>query len=267
MAKKKTFKTSYNIMKISKLIVIAVAAAVMASCGNAPEGSKEVRAMLPTNSEIDSTSYLLGVYFGSMINNYGFGKLNYTQILAGMKKAANPKGDPQDSTYLDQFRISPVESDRVINEHLRKMNEYKMALNDEKGKAFIEGYMQGEGVQVTESGIAYKIIEEGEMLRATSLQDTVVVKYVGTRIDGSEFDSRDEATFPLNGVIKGWGEGMQLVGKGGKIELVIPGELAYGERGNYGIEPNSTLKFEVEILDVKPYVEPVVEEAAPAKKK
>jgi FKBP-type peptidyl-prolyl cis-trans isomerase len=254
-------------MKISKLIVIAVAAAVMASCGNAPEGSKEVRAMLPATSEIDSTSYLLGVYFGNMINNYGFGKLNYTQILSGMKKAANAKGDPQDSTYLDQFRINPMESDRIINEHLRKMSEYKMALNDEKGKAFIEEYMKGEGVQVTESGLAYNIIEAGEELRATSLQDTVKVKYVGTRIDGSEFDNREEATFPLNGVIKGWGEGLQLVGKGGKIELVIPGELAYGERGNYGIEPNSTLKFEVEVLDVMPYVEPVVEEAPATTKK
>ena len=93
------------------------------------------------------------------------------------------------------------------------------------------------------------------------------MNYVGTLIDGTEFDSGEDVTFPLNRVISGWGEGLQLVGKGGKIELVIPGELAYGERGSRGIEPNATLKFVVDLLDVKPYVEPVVEEAEASKKK
>lgn len=251
-------------MKISKLIVIAAVAAVMASCGNAPEGSKEVRALLPTTTEIDSASYLLGVNFGMMIKNYGFGKLNYSQVLQGMKKAANSVGDPQDSTFVDQFRINPMEMGRILDGHLEKMSEYKAALNDEKGKAFIENYLKGEGTQVTESGIAYTLIEEGEE-HPTSLQDTVVVNYVGTLIDGTQFDAGDEITFPLNRVISGWGEGLQLVGKGGKIELVIPGELAYGERGSRGIEPNATLKFVVDLLDVKPYVEPVAE-PEPAKK-
>jgi len=91
------------------------------------------------------------------------------------------------------------------------------------------------------------------------------VNYVGTLIDGTQFDAGDDVTFPLNRVISGWGEGLQLVGKGGKIELVIPGELAYGERGSRGIDPNATLKFVVDLLDVKPYVEPVAE-PEPAKK-
>ena len=80
------------------------------------------------------------------------------------------------------------------------------------------------------------------------------MNYKGTLIDGTQFDANDSTEFALNRVISGWGEGMQLVGKGGTIELVVPGELAYGDRGTRGIEPNSTLKFEVKLVDVKPFV-------------
>jgi len=256
-------------MKISKIFAIAAIVAVMAACGKTPEGSKEVRELLPTRTEVDSASYLLGVNFGMMIKNYGFGELNYSQLLKGMKTAANAEGNPQDSTFAKQFKIDPNEMGRILDGHLDKMYAYKAALNDEKGKNFIAEFLKEDGAQSTVSGLAYKIIEEGEAgTNPTSLQDTVKVNYVGTLIDGSQFDAGEGAEFPLNRVVEGWGEGLQLVGKGGKIELVIPANLAYGERGRRGIDPNSTLKFVVDLLDVMPYVEPVVEEpAAPAKKK
>lgn len=251
-------------MKIFKIFAISAVVAMAMACGQAPEGSKEVRALLPTRSQVDSASYLLGINFGTVLKNYNFGNLNYSEILRGIKDMANSKGEYSDSTFTDQFKINPEIMGEFLDGFLEKRSEYAGALNDEKGKAFIENYLKGEGAQITESGIAYTILEEGEELRATSLQDTVVVNYVGTLIDGKQFDANDDITFPLNRVIAGWGEGLQLVGKGGKIELVIPGELAYGRNGGRGIEPNSTLKFVVDLVDVKPYVEPVVEEEAPA---
>lgn len=255
-------------MKISKFFAIVAVAAVMAACGTAPEGSKEVRELLPTRSEVDSASYLLGVNFGMMIKNYGFGDLNYSQLVKGLKTAANAQGNPQDSTFAKQFKIDPNEMGRILDGHLDKMYAYKAALNDEKGKAFIEEFLKEEGALSTASGLAYKILEEGEAeTNPTSLQDTVKVNYVGTLIDGTQFDAGQGVEFPLNRVVEGWGEGLQLVGKGGKIELVIPANLAYGERGRRGIDPNSTLKFDIDLLDVMPYVEPVVEEAEAPKKK
>ena len=89
------------------------------------------------------------------------------------------------------------------------------------------------------------------------------VNYRGTHLNGEVFDQNDSISFALNGVIKGWAEGMKLVGEGGQITLVIPGKLAY-PRGNYGIDPNETLLFDVEVLEVHPYVAPVED---PKKKK
>ena len=112
------------------------------------------------------------------------------------------------------------------------------------------------GVTTTTSGLQYKIITPGDGSLPTAA-DTVQVHYRGTLIDGTEFDSSyshgGPATFPLNGVIPGWTEGLQLISKGGKAELYIPSELAYGPRGmGQVIGPNSTLVFEVELLDINP---------------
>ena len=256
-------------MKFSKIFVILAAAALMAACGTTPEGSKEVRQFLPVKSEVDSASYLLGVNFGLMLKANDFGDVNYTQLIKGMKTAAASKGeiDFRDSAFVAQFKIDPNKMNEILDGYLAKRRSYKAALNDEKGKNYIAEFLKEEGTQSTVSGLAYRIVEEGEELRAKSLQDTVKVNYVGTFIDGRQFDAGEGTVFPLNRVVEGWGEGLQLVGKGGKIELVIPAELAYGERGRRNIEPNSTLKFEIELLDVMPYVEPVVEEPADPKKK
>ena len=166
------------------------------------------------------------------------------------------------------------------------------------------------GVKKTESGLLYKVVKSGDMAAAaTDDRDVVVVKYEGKTKDGEVFDSsyqrveeiekqiaevkknkdltdeqKAERTaqleeekanmetieFPLNRVIKGWTEGMKLVGKGGKIILYIPSELAYGPRGaGRAIGPNEALEFTVELIDVKPFAEPApaveaAEEAAPA---
>lgn len=119
------------------------------------------------------------------------------------------------------------------------------------GQEYLAANKTKEGVKTTESGLQYKIIKQGEGACPTDA-DTVTVHYKGTTIDGTEFNSsykrNQPASFPLKGVIKGWTEGMQLMNPGSKFEFYIPAELAYGERGNRGIEPNSTLIFEVELI-------------------
>ena len=243
-------------MKISKFFVIASAAALIVACGTpAAEGSKEVRDLLPKKSQIDSASYLVGVNFGSWIKGNNFGELNYSEVVKGIKDFMKAQGDMQDSTFVDQFKINPNEMNAVLDGFIQKRRAYTGALNNEKGQDYIAKFLQEEGAQQTESGLAYKIIEAGNDKKAVSDKDTVWVNYKGSLLDGTVFDQNDDINFTLNRVIKGWSEGMKLVGEGGKIKLVIPGELAYGEYGTRGIEPNSTLVFDVDLNKVGTFVE------------
>ena len=144
----------------------------------------------------------------------------------------------------------------------RKANAEKAAAEQRQaGKAFLEANKNREGVQVTASGLQYRIIEPGTG-KQPGPTDTVRVNYRGTRIDGSEFDSSytrgKPAEFRLDRVIKGWTEGLPLIKEGGKAEYFIPPELAYGDRGRLG---NQTLIFEVELLAV---IEPAAAEEQPA---
>ena len=125
----------------------------------------------------------------------------------------------------------------------------------EKGAAFLKENASKEGVKTTPSGLQYKITKEGEG-KSPKATDTVVVHYKGTLLDGTEFDSSikrgEPATFPLNRVIPGWTEGLQLLKEGGKATLYIPSKLAYGERGAGGkIGPNEALIFEVELIKIQ----------------
>lgn len=125
------------------------------------------------------------------------------------------------------------------------------------GKAYLEKNKEKEGVTVTESGLQYEVLEEGkEDGKSPGATDTVVVHYKGTLTDGTEFDSSysrgKPATFPLNRVIPGWTEGVQLMKEGAKYRFVVPSDLAYGAGGAPPkIGPNETLVFVVELLEVK----------------
>jgi FKBP-type peptidyl-prolyl cis-trans isomerase len=129
------------------------------------------------------------------------------------------------------------------------------SLNLAKGQAFLKENATKPGVHTTPSGLQYKVITEGHG-KSPKATDTVLVHYRGTTIDGTEFDSsykrNEPISFPLNGVIPGWTEGVQLMKEGGKMQLFIPSNLAYGSRGAGGvIAPDSTLVFDIELLKVQ----------------
>lgn len=216
-----------------------------------------------TCSEIKDVSYLMGINFGSFLKGYNFGDLNYCQMIKGIKAFLKAKGNPRDEEFAKQFRIDPNEMNDMFNNYLEKRHNYTLLDNKQKGEKFLAANAKKAGVQTTESGLQYQIIEQGSE-NVAGLKDTVKVNYKGTLLDGTVFDQTEEggepAEFTLSHVIKGWQEGIQLIGEGGKIKLFVPSELAYGEGGNQGIEPNSTLVFEVELISVAHYVEPEVKE-------
>ena len=244
-------------MKLLKLFAIASATLMMVACGNSQvEGSKAVRDLLPSKGQTDTTSYLLGVNFGLVMTQNNFGDLNLSEVIKGMKDALNAKeGQPMDSAFVKQFKIDPSEMNMIINGYLQKRMAYEGALNKEKGDAFRKDFYAKNSADSTATGIVYLIADSGSSKHAVSDRDTVKVNYRGTLIDGTEFDSGEGVEFPLNRVIRGWTEGMKLVGEGGKITLVIPANLAYGERGPQKIGTNATLMFDVDLLEVRPFVE------------
>jgi FKBP-type peptidyl-prolyl cis-trans isomerase FkpA len=149
----------------------------------------------------------------------------------------------------------------------KKVAEQKVAADKNKkdGVDFIAANKSKSGVKTTASGLQYLVEKEGTGPKPKAT-DTVKVNYLGTKIDGTKFDSsydrNQPATFPLNGVIKGWTEGMQLMSVGSKYKFFIPAELAYGENGPGPIGPNATLIFEVELLDIeKPGDKPAADAA------
>ena len=125
-------------MKLTKIFAIASAAVLVMACGTSKvEGSKEVRDLLPSKGQIDTTSYLLGVNFGLVMTQNGFGELNMAQVQKGMKDALNAKeGQPMDSAFVKQFKIDPSDMNRIINGFLQKRTAYEGALNKEKGDKF-----------------------------------------------------------------------------------------------------------------------------------
>jgi FKBP-type peptidyl-prolyl cis-trans isomerase len=151
-----------------------------------------------------------------------------------------------------------AERDAFMERRQREMEEQRSvdaARNLEEGQAFLAQNREKEGIVETESGLQYRVVEEGDGV-SPEATDQVTVHYRGTLINGTEFDSSyargEPATFALNQVIPGWTEGVQLMQEGAKYEFFIPSDLAYGEQGRPGpIGPNSTLVFEVELLEVQ----------------
>ena len=241
-------------MKTIKIIAAALAAMTMVmSCQS--QGNAELKDMLPKSSEIDSVSYLVGVQLGSFLKGQlavkDASELNFAEVKKGMNdiiKNEDPKGY-NDTTFAKQFKVSPYEMQKVLGAYIQKKMDYTAEKNRLEGEKFLGENGLKANVGTTESGLQYTIIAEGAAEKIGP-RDTVWVNYKGTLLDGKVFDENDSTQFVANRVIKGWTEGLGLLGEGGKATLYIPSDLAYGQRGTRGIEPNSTLIFDVEVLKV-----------------
>ena len=244
-------------MKVIKfLATAAVAAALAVSCNSASEKVK-VDVELPTSADIDSVSYLIGVNFGSFIKGNNFAadmsELNMAQIKKGMEDFLKAEGDAYSPDFGKQFKIDLDRMGEILNGYLSKKKNYEAAVNLAKEKEFLSKNAKKADVDTTASGLQYTIISAGAEEKVAP-QDTVWVNYKGTLLDGTVFDQNDSTKFVANRVIKGWTEGLGLLGEGGKAILYIPANLAYGERGNRNIAPNSTLIFDVEVVKVGKFI-------------
>jgi FKBP-type peptidyl-prolyl cis-trans isomerase FklB len=200
--------------------------------------------------------------------SYGLG-MNFGAGLGANLKKQSVEYDPalvvqgfKDALSGAKTRMTPAEAQAILKEVQTELQKDQLAKmkevadkNKADGEAFLAANKGKEGVVTLPSGLQYKILSEGTGPKPTAT-DTVVCNYRGTRIDGVEFDSSYKrgkaATFPVNGVIKGWTEALQLMPVGSKWQLFIPPDLAYGDRGaGPEIGPNSTLLFEVELVSIQ----------------
>ena len=229
-------------MKGLKFLAIGVlAGAMFASCGESTQQPKYEG--IPV-AEVDSVSYAVGTSFGQMIKGSNIEGLNYSKVMQAMKAVVNG----------EKPVIDPQQAGLVINNYMTKVQSAVGKMKEKEQAEFLAANKEKEGVQVTESGLQYKIDNPGNDVRATAT-DTVEVHYKGTLLDGTVFDSSydrgETAKFPLDRVIAGWTEGLQLVGEGGKLTLWIPYELGYGPRQMSADLPGySTLIFDVELVKV-----------------
>ena len=254
-------------MKARKFLIVALAlsmATVACSQNNAklPDGTS-AKDLLPSKAQTDSVSYLLGINFGSFLKSYNFGEdLNYAEMKKGILDFLGAEGDQTDSNFVKQFKVNPELMNDVFNGFLDKRAAYNAAIASAKEKEFFDSNAKKDGIKTTESGLQYKIVEPGSEVKPGP-QDTVLVRYKGSLLNGTVFDevpaSEEPIRLTLDRVIPGWTEGLQLIGEGGKAVLYIPSELGYGSRGSGSIEPNSTLVFDVELVKVFPYADPKID--------
>jgi FKBP-type peptidyl-prolyl cis-trans isomerase FkpA len=177
--------------------------------------------------------------------------LQAEDVLLGVQDGLQQEGK------LDQSELQQVLKDlnQQFSQRVEAKKQKEASRQTELGEPFRQSFACQKGVVKTKSGLLYQLIRPGHGAHPKE-SDTVKVHYQGTLVDGSTFDSsydrNEPTTFLLNRVIPGWIEGLQQVKKGGKIKLVIPPQLAYGEQGVAGIPGNATLVFEVELLDINP---------------
>ncbi|UCG60240.1 MAG: FKBP-type peptidyl-prolyl cis-trans isomerase [Phycisphaerales bacterium] len=207
-----------------------------------PAGEGVAQEPIPLKTELDKVSYAIGAQLGQNFKVQGI-EVNVESLTRGLGDAMAGK----------ELALSQGEIRQVMTSFQKRMMAKQGTKNLAEGKAFLEANKTKEGVKVLPSGLQYKVIKEGTGQTPTA-DDKVKTHYRGTLIDGKEFDSsykrNKPAEFPVRGVIKGWTEALLLMKEGSKWELYIPANLAYGERGRPSIPPNSTLIFEIELLEV-----------------
>ena len=238
-----------QILKISAL----AAAVVLAGCNQ--QSATDAEAKLDTPEQ--TSAYAMGASMGSYAqqtldsqDELGL-KMDRELVIKGFADAVHGKSQMSEEEIISALQ----EHDQALRPLIEKRQQEMMEEGKKKADDYLKENAEKEGVNVTDSGLQYEIIEAGkEDGKKPTMEDTVTVHYTGKLIDGTTFDSSVErgqpATFPLNGVIEGWQEGLQLMPAGSKYKLTIPAELAYGDRPAGSIPPGSVLVFDVELIEI-----------------
>lgn len=232
----KTMRMRTNILTLAAVIMVFFYAACQPQTGSAD-----------LDSELDSVSYSIGVDMAQNMKAAGLDSINHHALAKGIADAL--------ALEEEDLEIHPSMARQIISSYMTSMRTRTLERNKQEGLDYLAKNLNEEGVQSTESGLQYLVIEEGDGEKPDE-NDRVTVHYTGKTIDGKVFDSsveRGEPTsFGLNQVIPGWSEGLQLMQEGAKWRLFIPSELGYGERGaGPDIGPNATLIFDVELISIE----------------
>ncbi|WP_340111092.1 FKBP-type peptidyl-prolyl cis-trans isomerase [Maribellus mangrovi] len=201
-------------------------------------------AKINLSNDLEKFSYALGLSISANLIQSGVKQIHPDAFISALKDVFAGV-EPQ---------VSPEEANQILEAFMAQSQDGDAAKNLEEGLAFLAENAKKDEVTELPSGLQYEILKEGDGEMPT-VNDQVKCHYHGTLINGTVFDSSvqrgEPATFPVNGVIQGWVEALQLMSVGSKWKLYVPSELAYGNRGAGGaIGPNSTLVFEVELLDI-----------------
>ncbi len=240
-------------MKVIKILVVFITITMVFSCNSQGTTKKSL------DNDIDTVSYALGLDMAQKLKA-NFSEVNEDLFIQGFNNGIDSTNmliekDKIQGILRTFFQKKQLEAREKQQEEALKKAEVEFVADKEAGIKFLEENKSKKGIQVTESGLQYLILKEGtgDKPQATS---KVKVHYHGTSIDGTVFDSSvdkgEPSEFFVNGVIKGWTEGLQLMNVGSKYKLFVPQELAYGAFPRQGgpIKPFATLIFEVELLEI-----------------
>ncbi len=221
----------------------------------APTKTSTTSTSTATLTDDQKASYYIGMNIANNMKNEGF-KVDVNLLAQGMKETLTNSGK----------KLLPAEDmNAFMQSFSQKMNEKKMAehklmaeANKKKSQEFLEKNKKNPAIKTTASGLQYEVIQEGDGKSKPAATDVAKVTYTGKLMDGTVFDSTDKnggqpVELPLNGVIKGWTEGIQLMSKGAKYRFYIPADLAYGDQGaGNAIPPGSAIIFDVNLVDFHP---------------
>ncbi|MCX6558709.1 MAG: FKBP-type peptidyl-prolyl cis-trans isomerase [Candidatus Aminicenantes bacterium] len=248
-------------MKKTHILTFILLLMLFAACGKAASESaaKPLKAGDLDNQK-KKVSYAIGLDIGKNFKERAL-DVDLEILIQGLRDAQG-SGQPLLSSEEIQKVMTQFQQDMMKVEQEKRTGQAQ--INKAKEEAFLKENAQKPGVKVTASGLQYKVLSKGSG-PLPKVTDTVKVHYRGTLLDGTEFDSsykrNQPAVFPLNGVIKGWTEALQLMKVGSKWQIFLPSSLAYGEQGaGQVIPPNATLIFDVELLGIEK-----TETAAPKK--
>lgn len=223
------------------LFIALIAIGAMISCNSGKKTSTAVA--LETNK--DSASYSVGVQIATNFVSQGMDTIMNTDLIAAGIK----------DVFDKNAKIGKDEANKIAQAFFNEMQKSEHQPKIEEGRKFLAENAKREGIQTTESGLQYEVLEEGAGKTPTA-QSVIKAHYEGRLIDGTVFDSSiqrgEPATFPVNGVIKGWQEALQMMKVGAKWRIYVPYDLGYGSRGaGKMIKPYETLVFDIELISIE----------------